>query len=255
MTHAVAECHDVQFGYGRRQVFNGLSLTIGPGITGFLGPNGAGKSTLFSLLSTHRKPDSGTIEVLGHDCRSRAGREAIRSKIGVLAQRYPLVGSMTVLDTVAYAAWAQGLDAKLTYPAAERILAELHLTDLAGRRVRALSGGQRQRVGLASTLAHQPEVLILDEPSAGLDPEVRMGLRRTLLAVSSETAILLSTHLVDDVLALCNRILVLDRGVLLFDGEPGDLAAHAALADDTGPGTPLERGYEALLVRERRGRT
>ncbi|MEI2775334.1 MAG: ATP-binding cassette domain-containing protein [Tetrasphaera sp.] len=237
---------------GRRQVFGGLSLAIRPGITGLLGPNGAGKSTLFSLLSTQRKPSSGTINVLGQDCTTMAGREAVRSKIGVLAQRYPLVGSMTVLDTVAYAGWAQGLTAKSAYPAAERILDKLDLAELTDRRVRTLSGGQRQRVGLASTLVHEPELLILDEPSAGLDPEVRMGLRRTLLGVAARATILLSTHLVDDVLAVCNHILVIDKGKVIFEGKPDELASYAVEGDHAGPGTPLEQGYESLLVQRRR---
>lgn len=247
----IAICSDVVFGYGRRQVFNGLSLTVQPGITGLLGPNGAGKSTLLSLLSTQRRPKSGAVTILGQNTATATGREGVRSRLGVLPQRYPLVGSMTVLDTIAYAAWAQGLSPRDAYTAAEAISSRLDLADLRGRRVRALSGGQRQRVGLAAAIVHQPDFLILDEPSAGLDPEVRMGLRRTLLAISDRTAILLSTHLVDDVLAMCDHILVLDAGHLTFAGEPAQLAALAQDDHDAGPGTPLERGYESLLLSRR----
>jgi len=251
VTDAVALCEVVSFQYGRRPVFSELDLSIGAGITGLLGPNGAGKSTLLGLLGTRLIPRQGRLSVLGADSGTVAGRESIRRRIGVLPQRYPLVGSMKVLDTVAYAAWAQGLSRPEAYPAAEAALHDLDAADLAGRRVRTLSGGQRQRVGLATAIAHRPDLLILDEPTAGLDPEIRIALRRTLRAMSSRRSILLSTHLVDDVLAICDSIIVLDRGQVLFQDSPSELAKLAADADSDTPGSELEKGYEALLVQRR----
>jgi ABC-2 type transport system ATP-binding protein len=249
---SVARCETVCFQYGlSRPVFTGLDLTISTGITGLLGPNGAGKSTLLGLLGTRLAARSGRVTVLDQDAATAAGRAAIRRRIGVLPQRYPLVGSITALDTVAYAAWAQGLSRRDAYPAAETALGDLEAADLAGRRVRTLSGGQRQRVGLATAIAHQPDFLILDEPTAGLDPEIRIALRRTLRAMSSRRSILLSTHLVDDVLAICDSIIVLDRGHVLFQGKPTELSAMANRADPDTPGSDLEKGYEALLVRGR----
>jgi len=204
-----------------------------------------------SVLSTHRAARSGSVEVLGEDAGRAAGREAIRSRIGVLTQRFPLVGSMRVLDTVAYAAWAQGLPRREVFGFAERALGLVEIEDLARRRVGWLSGGQRQRVGIAAAIAHRPSLLILDEPSAGLDPEVRMGLRLTLRMLSEQCSILLSTHLVDDVPHLCDRVLVLDKGRLLFQGVPEELRHAAGAAPDDQLGSPLEHGYLALLAQSR----
>lgn len=251
VTEAVARCEAVTFRYGRRPVFSGLDLEIRPGITGLLGPNGAGKSTLLALLGTRMAARTGRVTVLGSDGGTVAGRESIRRKIGFLAQRYPLVGSMRSLDTVAYAAWAQGLSRTGAYAAAGTTLAELGITDLAERRVRTLSGGQRQRVGLAAAIAHEPDFLILDEPTAGLDPEVRMALRRTLRGMTTHRSILLSTHLVDDVLAICDSIVVIDHGAVLFHDVPSKLSELATQADADTPGSDLEKGYEALLVQRR----
>lgn len=246
-----AECDQVSFSYGRRSVFDRLTVSIGRGITGLLGPNGAGKSTLLALWATHRGADAGQVTVLGQDAGTASGRAAIRHRIGVLTQRYPLVGSMKVIDTVAYAAWAQGLSRKQAFPAAEQTLDLLGVHELASRRVRSLSGGQRQRIGLAAAMAHEPELLLLDEPSTGLDPEVRMAIRRTLRAISEKCSIVLSTHLVDDVLAICQRIIVMDHGTVLFEGDPEELATLAVNETADNLGSPLERGYEQLLVSRR----
>lgn len=244
----VARFEDVTFRYGRRVALPGLDLTINAGITGLLGPNGAGKSTLLSLLATRRAAGSGRMTVLGEDAGTVRGRTAIRSRIGFLAQRYPLVGSMRVVDTIAYAAWAQGVARSQAYLAADDAIARFDLGNLCARRVRGLSGGQRQRVGLAASMAHKPDLVILDEPSAGLDPEVRMAIRRTLREVAVTSSILLSTHLVDDVLAICDSIVVLDGGRVLFQGEPATLSRSVEDAQSDSPGSPLEQGYEAILM-------
>lgn len=252
----VVRAGDVTFSYRRTTVLADLTFEVGPGVTGLLGPNGAGKTTLLSLLSTRRAADSGYLTVFGHDASNRDGRQEIRKRTGVLAQRYPLVGSMRVEDTVAYAAWTQGLSQRTCYAEAAATLEKLAIDELASRRVRSLSGGQRQRVGLAAAMVHSPQLLILDEPTAGLDPEVRMAMRRTLRDIASDASIILSTHLVDDVLAVCDTIVVIDRGRLVFQGSPAALEAHArdagqSLEAGTSSGSALERGYEALLIQER----
>ncbi len=223
------------------------TLTIDTGITGLLGPNGAGKSTLLSLLATRRAPSSGRLSVLGHDVRASEGREHVRTRIGYLAQRYPLVGSMRVLDTLAYAAWAQGVERAQAYDAAVGVTELLELEALRSRRVSSLSGGQRQRVGLGAAMVHAPDLLLLDEPTAGLDPEARMAIRRTLKRVAATSSIVLSTHLVDDVLAICGSIVVLDRGGVLFQGPPTELEQQPGDLSDSS-GSSLELGYESVLV-------
>lgn len=243
----VATCEGVRFGYGRRLVFDDLNLSVPPGVTALLGPNGAGKSTLISLLSTHRAAQSGRVTVFGNDAGAAPGREDIRRRIGVLTQRFPLVGFMRVWDTVAYAAWAQGMSVHAAYPAAERALAEMGIGELAARRCRSLSGGQRQRVGLAAAVVHSPDLLILDEPFGGLDPHARMSLRRTLLDVSERCSVLLATHLIDDVLMICARVVVLDAGRVAFDGSTSRLADLGDATTDIPGSSPLERGYAALL--------
>lgn len=247
MTEPVARCKSVMFKYFRRPVFNDLSVSVRGGITCLLGPNGAGKSTLMSLMATQRAPGSGLVEVLGRDARRAAQREEIRARVGVLAQSYPLVGSMSVVTTVAYAGWAQGLSRARAYRQAEATLEALNLAGIAGRRIRTLSGGQRQRVGLATSMVHEPEFLILDEPSAGLDPEARVGLRRVLLGAAQRCSVLLSTHLVDDVVAVSDAIIVLDQGQVLFCGGARELEAFSQRIPADVPGTALERGYIAML--------
>ena len=257
MAEPVVRGVGVSFGYPRRKVFQDLAIEIERGVTGLLGPNGAGKTTMLSLISTRRATGSGHLSVLGHDTATAAGREAIRREVGVLAQRYPLIGSMRVDDTVAYAAWTHGLSIMDSHRAAARTLEALGVGDLSGRRVRSLSGGQRQRIGLAAAMVHEPGLLVLDEPTAGLDPEARMAMRRTLREVAVGASILISTHLVDDVLALCDSIIVLDGGRIVFQGAPQELESLTRVASLGGDsvremgGSPFERGYEALLVRGR----
>lgn len=256
MLDPVVHGEELSFSYIRRPVFENQTIVIESGITGLLGPNGAGKSTLLSLLSTRRAPRSGTLNILGHNADHRADREQIRRRLGYLAQRYPLVGSMKVLDTVTYAAWASGLSRRSCEVAANAAIERTEIADLALRRVRTLSGGQRQRVGVAAAIVHRPDLLLLDEPTAGLDPEVRMVMRRTLKQISEQTAIVISTHLIEDVLALCDDVIVLDGGRVLFQGNTDELQRHAteaALAADDArvAGSAMERGYAALLAKSR----
>jgi len=253
-TSSVVQLLNMTFRYRSRTVFSQLTLDIKQGITGLLGPNGAGKSTLMALIATQKAPDSGELIVLGQNSKSSHSRELIRSQIGFLPQRFPLVRSMSVIDTLAYAAWTNGIAKKDSYRAAERVSAKLELESLNSHRVGRLSGGQRQRVGLGCIMVHQPKLLILDEPTAGLDPEVRMGLRRVLKDAAKDCSILISTHLVDDVLAICDSIITLDKGRVLFQGTPEALADSAADVDGLiGLGSNLELGYEQLLRKNRGG--
>lgn len=253
----VAVVQDLWFGYWRRRVFDGMDLRLGPGVTGLLGPNGAGKSSLLALLATRRSPRRGRLSILGRRVSDPGGRAEVRGRLGYLEQRFSLVGSMRVLDTVAYAAWAHGRPRRGCFDDACRALRALGLEELSGRRVRTLSGGQRQRVGLAAAVVHGPELLLLDEPTAGLDPQVRVEIRHWLQELAQSTSIIMSTHLVDDVGAVCDDVVVLDQGRVVFHGAVTELAdrgdgAFSESAAGAG-GNALERGYMAVLGHARVG--
>ena len=230
---AALECHDLAFAYGRNVVLNHFSFALGRGITGLLGPNGAGKSTLLAILATVRRPMAGDVAYGG--TVPGAPIAAVRRQIGYLPQRFDLMTGSTCLDNVAYAAWCNGVDARLCLAAAKTALGVVNLQEKAKTRVRALSGGQKQRLGIACAIAHGPAVILLDEPTAGLDPAQRVDLRGQLLRIASSACVLISTHLVEDLVAMRAGVIVIDRGHRLFQG---------ALLDMVGP----DAGIDALAV-------
>ncbi|RKS06902.1 ABC-2 type transport system ATP-binding protein [Nocardiopsis sp. Huas11] len=239
------------FGYrGRRGVLDGLTWTIEPGVTGLLGPNGAGKSTLLSLIVTLLPVRGGRLLIGEHDLSTAVGRSRARRELGFVPQRFSLAGELTVADTVAYAAWAHGLDRRECGRAALRALESVDLAGLADRRTRTLSGGQRQRVGIAAALAHDPRVLILDEPTAGLDPGQRLRVREVVAGLSEDRTVLVSTHLIEDVAHLCSRVGVLAGGRIEFHGTFPELES---LIEDTPEGSRygsgFERAYGRLIAR------
>ncbi|MDR0365601.1 MAG: ATP-binding cassette domain-containing protein [Bifidobacteriaceae bacterium] len=238
----------VSFGYGKRPVLNDVSLQLGTGVHALLGPNGAGKTTLLSLAGTFRTPQSGHVTIQGHDTSIRKEREAARRRIGVLPQSYRLVGSMRVAETVQFAAWSQGVATKALTTKTTQVLNLLGIADLADRRVKSLSGGQRQRLAIATVMVHEPEVLVLDEPTVGLDPEVRLEFRRALAEVGVDRTVIMSTHMLEDAILVNGRVLVLLGGRIVFDGPSAalrDLGDQTPAGDD--PSSPAERGYQALI--------
>lgn len=162
--------------YGRRVALADATLDLPVGVTGLLGPNGAGKSTLMKLLATAMPLQTGSVAV-GDVPLVRDNLTAVRRQLGYLPQRFEVMGWSTVRRNVEYAAWAHGLPSREAGERADRALVLLGLSDRAGSRARALSGGVRQRLGLACALVHEPRVLVLDEPTVGLDPAQRRGLR------------------------------------------------------------------------------
>lgn len=246
---------NVVFGYRRGgRVLNGLDWGVESGTTGLLGPNGAGKTTLLSLLVTLARPRSGRIALGEHELTTREGRAAGRRLLGFLPQRFSLPGELTVSDTVAHAAWTSGLPRRECAEAASRALALVDLTDLADRRARTLSGGQRQRVGIACALAHDPRLLVLDEPTAGLDPGQRLRVREVVARLGDDRTVIVSTHLIEDLAHLCSRIGVLADGRIAFDGTFPELEG---LIGDTAGNSPYGSGFErayAGLIERVRGR-
>lgn len=176
----LARLANVSHKYGRNVALQPLSLEFDHRVTGLLGPNGAGKTTLMELLTTRLRPRTGTVEVLGEDTSTRLGLEAVRRHFGVLPQHVQLVKSQKVLDAIAYSAWTNGLTRENAIDAALDAMDRMGIGDLAMRRVGKLSGGQRQQVGIAAAIAHRPALIVLDEPTVGLDPEFRMSLRQQL---------------------------------------------------------------------------
>ncbi|WP_283136768.1 ABC transporter ATP-binding protein [Rhizohabitans arisaemae] len=215
--------------FGRRTVLDGLDLDFGPGVTGLLGPNGAGKTTLLRCLATTLAPDGGSIRSLGLDPAERAQRTELRRRLGYLPQEPGFYPHFTVLQMLDYVAILKELtDRRARHDEVRRVLREVDLTDRAGTRVRRLSGGMRQRLALAQALLGDPGLLILDEPTVGLDPEQRMRFRALVSRLGESRVVLLSTHQTEDVAALCERVVVMRRGENAFDGTPAQLAATAA---------------------------
>jgi ABC-2 type transport system ATP-binding protein len=211
--------------YGRTVALDTVDLTLGRGITGLLGPNGAGKTTLLSILATVASPDAGRLSVLGFDPADAAERVEIRRRLGFLPQDLGYHRHFTVAAFLDYVAILKEItDSRRRHAEIARVLAAVGLQAQARHRIRTLSGGMRRRLGLAQALLGQPELLVLDEPAAGLDPEQRLRFRELLSGLADDPVVLLATHQVEDVTAICSRVVVLLGGTVRFAGTPAALA-------------------------------
>jgi ABC-2 type transport system ATP-binding protein len=215
--------------YGSATVLDCLDLDLSPGITGLLGPNGAGKTTLLRILATVLAPTSGSCRTLGRDPDDPDQRTEIRRRLGYLPQESGYPRGFTAFRYVDYvAALKEWTERGSRHAEVRRALELVGLTDLAGKRMRTLSGGQRRRAALAQALLGHPELLVLDEPTTGLDPEQRASLRGVLSAAGHRSTVVLATHQTEDVAALCERVIVLDGGRVLWDGPVTALVGTAA---------------------------
>jgi ABC-2 type transport system ATP-binding protein len=205
-----------------------VTLSIGPGVTGLLGPNGAGKTTLLRIVATVLAPDRGEVRVLGHDPAATEGRLAIRRRLGYFPQEPGYYTNLSAFDFVDYIAILKEItDRRARHAEVARVLDLVGLTDVMHRRIKTLSGGMRRRVIVAQALLDDPGVLVLDEPTVGLDPEQRLRFRELVSAVAEAHPVLLSTHQTEDVAALCHRVVVMDDGRVLFDGTPAAMVDAA----------------------------
>jgi ABC-2 type transport system ATP-binding protein len=228
-TAAAVEIDGLTKRYGSTRAVDGVSLSTGPGVVGLLGPNGAGKTTLLRMVATVLAPDAGRLRLCGLDPARPAERLEIRRRLGYLPQNPGLYRGFTAFDLVDYVAvLKEHTDADWRRRETRRVLEAVGLADVMHRRIRTLSGGMRQRVALAAALLGEPDLLVLDEPATGLDPEQRLQLRSTLSRAAASATVLLSTHNTAEVAALCQRVFVMTGGRVQFSGTPAELAAVAA---------------------------
>jgi ABC-2 type transport system ATP-binding protein len=214
--------------YGRTEALAGVQFTLRDGVTGLLGPNGAGKTTLLRIVATALVPDGGELTVFGADPRTGAGRLAVRRRLGYLPQNPGFHPGFTAFEFVDYVAILKELtDRRVRHDEVRRVLDAVGLADQRGKRIRSLSGGMRQRVVLAAALVGDPDLLVLDEPTAGLDPEQRLRFREVVAELGEGRTVLLSTHQTEEVMALCQHVVVLDHGAVRFEGPPAELAQVA----------------------------
>ncbi|PZN12447.1 MAG: ABC transporter [Bacillota bacterium] len=212
---------------GGTAALDGVTLTVGPGVFGLLGPNGAGKSTLLKILATLVTPTAGRVRVGPFELPRQ--QHEVRQRLGYLPQEFGWFNQLTVEETLDFAAIMKGIhDPGRRRSEIERWLAEVHLEHARHKRVGRLSGGMRRRLGIAQALLNDPSLVLLDEPTAGLDPEERVRFRHLLARLGGERVIILSTHVVEDVAAACDRVAVMAGGRLRWTGRPAELARLAA---------------------------
>ncbi|MFD4012449.1 ABC transporter ATP-binding protein [Streptomyces albidoflavus] len=206
---------------GGKRAVDGLSMTLGHGMVGLLGPNGAGKSSLMRIISTVTRPTSGTLRYEGTDLT--ADPDAIRRHLGYLPQDFGVYPHLTSREFLAYLAAAKGLSASSAKARIEELLELVNLTEAVKRPLGAYSGGMLRRVGIAQALLGDPRVIVVDEPTAGLDPEERVRFRNLLSDLSADRVVMLSTHIVSDVESVASDIAVMAGGRLLRRGAPEEL--------------------------------
>ncbi len=214
--------------YGTFEAVRGVSFTVGSGrIVGLLGPNGAGKTTIMKVLTGYHRPSAGTALLGGKDVI--LDPVGVKSLVGYLPEGVPLYLDMTVTEYLCFAADARRLPATIGKPASraamEKALVDCGLTGVAGVRMEKLSKGFRQRVGLAQAILHDPAILILDEPTTGLDPNQILEIRSLIRNLGSEKTVILSTHILQEVEALCSEVLILNEGLIVAQGSAADIAA------------------------------
>jgi len=213
---------------GQVQALRGIDLTIGAGMFGLLGPNGAGKTTLMRIIAGLIQPSAGTVQVFGHDLATSAGKQAAKAMLGYLPQELGLYPDLTAYEFLDYIAILKGLtERRARQHQIELALDQVRLTEAAPRRLKTFSGGMKRRVGIAQALLGDPQVIIVDEPTVGLDPEERVRLRNLLSEAAARCIVILSTHIVEDISQSCNDLAVIARGQVLFRGSPRDLIAPA----------------------------
>lgn len=232
--------------FGRHQAVAGVSLATGPGVFGLLGPNGAGKTSLLRMMATVIPPSSGTLRLLDRDPRHYGPRREIRRRLGYLPQALGYYPNFTVVEFVEYFALLKEMPSRQVPRAVAEAVERVELGPRARSKLRTLSGGMLRRAGIAQAIVNQPELLLLDEPTAGLDPEQRVQFRSLIRDMGERATVIVSTHLVEDVGAACSEVALMAEGKIVFHGTPAELTVRG---EGHGVGdAPLERGYSAVLA-------
>lgn len=215
--------HVNQF-YGKKQVLKDINLTIEQGMFGLLGRNGAGKTTLMKVLATLLDKKSGTIMMNGVSIEEE---QQVRAMIGYLPQDFSMYGNMTAYEALDYLGVLSGLDKRVRVERIPLLLEKVNLAVHHRTKVKAMSGGMKRRLGIAQAILHEPKILIVDEPTAGLDPEERVRFRNLLVEIAGEKIVILSTHIAGDIAATSERIAIMDDGRILFQGTVTELLQMA----------------------------
>ncbi|MSU69958.1 MAG: ATP-binding cassette domain-containing protein [Opitutaceae bacterium] len=224
--------------FGSIRAVDGVSFNVRRGdILGFLGPNGAGKSTTMKMITGFLRPDAGTATVDGVDVTSDP--VTVKRKLGYLPESAPAYGEMTVGEFLSFIAEVRGFDGAASRVRVDRAVALTHLAPVRQQTIETLSKGYKQRVGFAQALLHDPPVLVLDEPTDGLDPNQKTEVRALIKNMAAEKAVILSTHILEEVEAICNRVIIISQGKVVADETPGQLQSRQ-------PGARLEAIFRSL---------
>jgi ABC-type multidrug transport system ATPase subunit len=218
------------YGRGSQSVkaLNGIDLNITEGMFGLLGPNGAGKTTLMRILAGIVLPTTGSITIAGHDLSKEKGREQVKAMLGYLPQELGMYPDLTARQFIDYMAILKGTaDASERKRRVSEVIEMVGMAQAADRKIKGFSGGMKRRVGIAQALVNNPRILIVDEPTAGLDPEERIRFRNLLVDLALDRVVILSTHIVEDIGQTCRDMAVLSRGQIQFRGSPLDLTRAA----------------------------
>ncbi|MEU7578160.1 ATP-binding cassette domain-containing protein [Streptomyces sp. NPDC041068] len=214
----------------RRTAVDGIDLRLPAGVHGLLGPNGAGKTSLIRVLATAAEPSAGRLTLLGEDPSHYAGLLAVRRRLGYLPQEFGVYRHFTTREFLGYAAWLKDVPARDVAAAVEHAAHRVGLADHLDTKLRALSGGMKQRVGIAQAIVNEPDLLLLDEPTTGLDPAQRERLHALLRAIGESATVVVSTHLMEDITGACDDVLVLADGRIRFHGTVETLTALGGYA-------------------------
>ncbi|MBO2445687.1 ABC transporter ATP-binding protein [Actinomadura barringtoniae] len=236
--------------FGRKHAVDGVDLELGPGVFGLLGPNGAGKTSLLRVLATVLPPSSGSLRLLDLDPGEHGQRREIRRRLGYLPQNLGYYPGFTVYEFIEYIALLKDMPPRTVPRAVAAAVEEVGLGDRARSKLRSLSGGMLRRVGIAQAVVNEPDLLLLDEPTAGLDPEQRVQFRTLMRRLGERATVIVSTHLVEDVGAACGEVGLMLDGRVVFTGTPEELSARGEAGGGVGD-APLERGYSAVLAESR----